>query len=462
MKIALVGGGGVRAPLFVSAALHRADRIQLQELCLMDIDPSKLGIFGSLSQELARASASPVLVTMTNDLERAFDGADYVVTAIRVGGDEGRVVDERIALNHGVLGQETTGAGGFAMALRSIPVLLGYAERLRRAAPNAWMLNFTNPAGLVTQALSGSGFGRAVGICDGANSGQRAVADWTGTDYRRLRAEVFGLNHLSWTRRVWLDGEDLLPPLLANRSFLSGTLQRVFDPELVQLTGMWMNEYLYYYYHAERAIASIATEGAPRGVEVAQLNRQLIDRLRAPDIAGNARAALEIYAAFDARRASTYMYYAQPGAPTPQEADARMAQKLGTNTAHQAEGYAGVALDVIEALTTGDQIQIGLNVRNGPAIPCMSPDDVVEVSCVVDKGGIRPVPIGDIPKPQEVLMQSVKLYERLTVEALRTHSRREAIAALMVHPLVLSYTRATALVDSYLHAHSLYVGTWAE
>jgi 6-phospho-beta-glucosidase len=462
MKLTLVGGGGVRAPLFVTAAIRRADRIHLDEICLMDIDEAKLAVFGTLSREIARMAGSPVRITSTREEARAFDGADFVVTAIRVGGDHGRVLDEQIALRQGVLGQETTGPGGFAMALRSIPALIEYAEKLASAAPAAWMLNFTNPAGLVAQALSQAGFDRAIGICDGANSGQHAVAEWTGTNYRLLRAEVFGLNHLSWTRNVWRDGEDLLPPLLRNDGFLSSTLQRVFDPELVRHMGMWLNEYLYYYYHAERALASLTGEDVTRGVEVERLNHELTKRLQAMDIAKDPQAAMRVFAAFDLRRTSTYMYYAQPGAPSPEEADRQIEAILRSDPTPKAEGYAGVALDVIEALTIGEPIHIGLNVPNRGAIDCMRPDDIVEVTCVVDRGGIRPVPVGAVPGPQEMLMRAVKLYETLTVQAIRTRSRKIAIQALMAHPLVLSYSRSSALVDGYLRAHAPYVGTWAE
>src|SRR5919206_1087588 len=214
MKLALIGGGGVRSPLFVASALRRAERVNLEELCLMDVDAEKLAIFGALCQEVARRAESDVRITTTTDPRAALEGAGHVVTTIRAGGEHGRVLDERIALKHGVLGQETTGPGGFAMALRSIPAILQYAELLERVSPGAWMFSFTNPAGLVTQALRDAGFTRTVGICDGANVGHHAVASWLGVDHRRLRAEVFGLNHLSWTRRVLLGGQDLLAPLL--------------------------------------------------------------------------------------------------------------------------------------------------------------------------------------------------------------------------------------------------------
>jgi alpha-galactosidase/6-phospho-beta-glucosidase family protein len=460
MKLALIGGGGVRAPLFVASALRRAERVGLEELCLMDIDAEKLAIFGEICREVGRRAESDVRITTTTDPRAALEGAQHVVTTIRVGAERGRVLDERIALRHGVLGQETTGPGGFAMALRSIPAILQYAELLEQVSPGAWMFSFTNPAGLVTQALRDAGFSRTVGICDGANVGHHSVASWLKVDQRRLRAEVFGLNHLSWTRRVLLDGQDMLAPLLRDPAFLSGTMLKVFDPELVQRIGMWLNEYLFYYYYAERAVASIQADAKTRGEEIVELNARLLDQLRAIDVARNPAAGLQALLAYQHRRHATYMHYAQPDAPSMDEAD-RHVEEPQAPTGEEGEGYAGVALGIVEALETGEPLYTALNVPNEGAIDCMRPGDVVEVSCVVDKAGVRPLPIGAIPEHQELLMRQVKLYERLTVEAIAKRSRAITVDALMAHPLVLSYSRARPLVDEYLAAHAEYVGNWA-
>jgi 6-phospho-beta-glucosidase len=362
------------------------------------------------------------------------------------------------------------------MALRSIPALLEYAELAERVSPGAWLYSFTNPAGLVTQALRDAGFARTVGICDGANVCQNVVADWLKVDARRLRPEVFGLNHLSWTRRVLLDGKDVLAPLLRDQGFLSSTMMKLFDRALVDRVGMWINEYLYYFYYAEQAVASIGADERTRGEEIVELNRKLFDQLRGIGVDQDPESAQLAFYAYQNRRHATYMHYAQPDAPT-------MAQADQTNLGFQisdfqsgsdqspiqnqqpkiddGEGYAGVALGIIQAMETGEPLYTALNVPNEGAIEGMRPGDVVEVSCIVDRDGIRPLPIGAIPEPQELLMRAVKLYERLTVEAVRTRSRDTAVAALMAHPLVLSYSRARPLVDEYLAAHAEYVGEWA-
>ena len=458
MKLALIGGGGVRAPLFVTSTLKRAGRIHLDELCLMDIDGPKLDTMGHVCRLVAERMGCPVRITTTTDPRAAIDGAAYVVTSIRVGGDRGRVLDERVALRHGVLGQETTGPGGFAMALRSIPAILDYARLIDELSPGAWMFNFTNPAGLVAQALHDAGFTRAVGICDGANLAQHAVARWLGLPVPDVRTEVYGLNHLSWARRAWVNGQDVLPDLLQNPAFIAASELRVFEPELVQQFGEFLNEYLFYYYYAEQAVESIQGDERTRGEEIVELNNTLLATLRSLDLEREPERALKTYYAYNERRGATYMYYARPDAPDMDEADHHDYQSDATGD--EGEGYAGVALDIVEAFESQEPLHIALNVPNAGAITCMRPDDVVEVSCIVDRHGIFPLPVGAVPESQELLMRAVKRYERLTVDAVRTRSRATAALALMAHPLVLSYSRAKVLVDDYLIAHAPYVGEW--
>ena len=465
MKLTLIGGGGVRSPLFVLTLLRRAQQIHLEELCLMDIDARKLALFGGLCGELVRQAGSPFRVTTTQDPRQAMHSARHVVTTIRVGFDRGRALDERIALRRGVLGQETTGPGGFAMALRSIPALLGYAALLDELSPGAWMYNFTNPAGLVTQALVEAGFRRVVGICDGANAGQVSAAAWLNIPAHRLRAEVFGLNHLSWTRRIWQDAPgdravDVLPGLLADPGFVRA-MQSPFEPQLVAQIGMFLNEYLYYYYYAEKAVAAISREARTRGEEIVELNERLLDRLEAIGVERDPQAALRAFFAYERRRSATYMNYARSDAPSMEEADHQAGAEV-EGSPETGEGYAGVALDIIAALETGIPLYTALNVPNNGAIAGMPDDDVVEVSCRVDRDGIQTLPIGEIPALQRMLMQMIKFYEKQTVQAVQARSRKLAVEALMAHPLVISYSRAAGLVDDYLADHAEYVGEWAD
>jgi len=462
MKLTLIGGGGVRSPLFVMSVLRWQDRVHVDELCLFDIDEHRLELFGAINQEVVRRAGSPFRLTTTTDARTALIGADHVVTTIRVGLEQGRALDERIAINHGVLGQETTGPGGFAMALRSIPAILGYAALLNEVSPNAWMYNFTNPAGLVTQALRDAGFERTIGICDGANGGQGAFALYAGVPHEAIRAEVFGLNHLSWCRAAWLDGIDILPRSLADDRFLR-SMQTAFDPALVRQVGMHLNEYLYYYHSAEQAVAAISAESKTRGEEIVELNKRLIQQLEEIGVEKNPEKALRAFFGYERRRGSTYMHYAF-GGMTIEEAERQTAEAgMGFDAdipAEAGEGYAGVALSIIEAIQTNKTLYTALNVANRGAISGMADDDVVEVSCKVENGQIDPIEIGEVPAFQLNLMKTIKLYERLTIQAIRQRSRSLAIQALMVHPLILSYTRASSLVDAYLKAHAEYLGTW--
>ena len=449
MKLALIGGGGVRAPLFVEAALRRAQLLGLEEIALMDTEGEQLRLIGALCSELARRAGAATLITTTTSAEAAMDGADFVVTTIRPGGIDGRIADERIALKRGVLGQETTGAGGFAMALRSIPAILDYARLLARVSPKAWLFNFTNPAGLVTQALRDAGFERAVGICDSANGAQNAVARWFQVPVQSVETDLFGLNHLSFSRRAMLDGRDVLPELLADDDFLARTSLKVFAPRVVRRHGLWLNEYLYYYYYADKAVAALQ-QGQTRGEEIRVLNQGLMPRLAA---AGNdTAAALDIYFDYERARSGSYMHhavYAPDSATSGDDAEEP-----------DGEGYAGVALDLAAALGGHGAIRTGLNVTNAGAISGLEDGDVVEVSCRVDAAGIAPLPVGAMPEAQKYLVETVKHYERLTVRAVRERSRALAVEALVAHPLVLSYSRAEPLVDDYLAAHAAYVGEW--
>lgn len=451
MKLALIGGGGVRAPLFVQSALRRAQSLGLDELCLMDLPESGLETFGALARELARQQGSRTRITMTTDSREALTGADFVITTVRPGGIAGRITDERIALDIGVLGQETTGAGGFAMALRSIPVILDYARQMAEYCPDAWLMNFTNPAGLVTQALHDAGFVKVIGICDSANGAQRALAKWFGVPDQAIDADLFGLNHLSFTRRALLNGRDVLPEALADDSFLDTTAQRVFSHEVVRRQGMWLNEYLYYFYYAEKALQSLQS-GKTRGEEIKALNDRLLPDLEAAGVAHNPAHALDVYFNYEHQRSAGYMAKANQSGSTA----AHSAQAV----ADDGEGYAGVALGIIGALAGGTPIRSGLNTRNNSAIAGLRDDDVVEVTCRIDSDGIHPQHVGEMPQMQAALVQTIKTYERMTVAAIRDHDRAMAVDALVVHPLVQSYSRAQPLVDRYLEAHAAYVGDW--
>ena len=457
MKLALIGGGGVRAPEFVRDALAFARDLDLRELWLMDIDPARLSMMTPLCRAIAQQAGMPFQVIQTLNLDDAIRDASVVVTTVRVGQEHARVLDERIALRLNVLGQETTGAGGFSMAMRSIPVLLNVAERVEALTPKAWTFNFTNPAGLVVQALHDAGFRRVIGVSDNANTAQHDIAHWLQRSRDSVKTEVFGLNDLSWTRRALVNGRDVLPELLRDDEFIRTTHLRFFGPELVRQMGMFLHEYLFYYYFRDVALERIQREERTRGEEVEMLNRNLFETLRGL----TPSEALRAYDAYNNRRNASYMAYAEMDEQMRAERS-RPSDDVSVRALHQAEigSYAGVALRAALALTQDRPLRIGLNVPNRGSIVGMQNDDIVEITCEVDGSGVHPLPIGEIPEDPYLLMRAVKRYERLAVQAILNRDRRLAVEALAVHPLVGSYHIAARLVEGYLEAHRDYVGVW--
>lgn len=457
MKLTVIGGGSVRSPRVIPSLVHRAKQLDLHELWLMDIDAAKLELMGGLCQAMARQLNAPFKVILSTDSRESLRGAAHIITSIRPGFEEGRAVDERIAFKHGVLGQETTGAGGFAMAMRSLPAILDYCRLADEVAPGAWVYNFTNPAGLVAQGLHDAGVERVIGICDSANGAPNAASRYLGISLANIRHEVFGLNHLSWTRSVRVDpdpdgtgGEEVLPGLLADPKFVASTHMAMFDPDLRESLGMFLNEYLHYFYHRDEALQALLAKPETRGEEVIRLTRELLERLKAADVANHPDEGIAILREVMGKRGATYMAHARHGDARP-----HMDAVEGDD-----EGYAGVALGCVQAIATGMPHFTGLNVPNGDAITGMQPDDVVEVSCTVDADGPHPLHIGEIPESQYLLMRDVKRYERLASQAILNRSRKLAVEALAAHPLIGSYPLGKALVADFLEAHREIVGTW--
>ncbi|MEG1275894.1 MAG: glycoside hydrolase, partial [Ruthenibacterium sp.] len=354
MKMALIGGGGVRTVFFCQSLAKYADRLGITELRLMDNDAEKLNMFGRLAQ-FAVSQSSNLKITLTESIEEAVSAVDYVVTALRVGGDAGRVKDERVALSLGVLGQETTGAGGFSYAMRTIPVLKEYMRIINEKSNHATVFNFTNPAGLVTQALHLAGYHNTIGICDNATGTKMNLAQALNVDARDLFVRVYGLNHLTWADSITVRGAEIFPQLMANEQFIQNYHDFLYyDRDLVRKLNALPNGYLYYYYHRERALANILAAKQTRGESILALNREMVKKLCAVDIEKNPQRALDIYlATMDARNA-TYMATELGGKaavkiPLDIESLGIDALKGAKGQMEVLEGYAGVALNYIEA-----------------------------------------------------------------------------------------------------------------
>lgn len=459
MKLAVLGGGGVRSPFLAKSLALGAEATGITETVFMDTNAQKLSLYGKIAKGIAARIAPQLQFTLTTDAEEALRDADYIITTIRAGDDDGRVFDERTALNLGVLGQETTGAGGFAMALRSIPVLRDYCELARRVSkPNVEMFNFTNPSGLVTQALRTMGYERVYGVCDAPSGFFRQLKTMLGCE--TFTAECFGLNHLSWFSDFKADGRDATAQILAHPRLYKDTEMRLFAPALIEMCeGFLPNEYLYFYYYRDRAVGSVLHSAKTRGETIRDINAHMLKELQTIDIDNDFEAAFHCFMLHYAMREDSYFSI---------ESGQQRAEKFPVPTVEeyirQPEngGYAGVALEFIRAKHEGKPVQMVLSVPNGNALDFLKPEDVCELSCTVDRDGVHPHKIGYVPEMQKNLICTVKQYENLTVEAIMTRDRQKAVQALTVHPLICSYPLAEALVDAYAAQYQEYIGAWTK
>lgn len=442
MKLALLGGGGFRVPLVYGALLRDAHERRVDQVALFDTEPGRLAAMTAVLEQLATASSAsdappPPRIVATSDLDEALRGADFVFSAIRVGGLRGRTCDERVALELGVLGQETTGPGGLAYGLRTIPVAVQMAERVAAVAPQAWFINFTNPAGMITQAMQSVLGDRVIGICDSPIGLGRRAAGALGVPLTDCEMDYVGLNHLGWLRGLRYDGRDLLPDLLASTDGLLGVEEgRLYGPDWVQTLGAIPNEYLYYYYFTRDAVAAITGAPQTRGEYLLSQQDTFYD-----DVRGRPPEALALWRAACAAREATYM------------AETRAADEARDETDLGSGGYEGVALAIMAAISRGEPSTLILNVRNGrggtPAVPGLPPEAVVETVCTVDADGPLPVPAAPLTGHMLGLVTQVKAVEELTIAAARERSRRLAVEAFALHPLVDSVTVAKALLAGY-------------
>ena len=447
MKIGVIGGAGVRTVIFINGLLKRYKKLNIDEVVLYDTDHKKLSVIAKLCRHVVNREGKDLVVREVFEAVDAIKNMDYIVTTLRVGGDHSRVIDESVALKNGVIGQETTGVGGFSMAVRTIPVLMEYCELIETYAPDAWIFNFTNPSGLVTQALHSAGHHRIIGICDAPSSMKYRMAQQLGVTEEELYVEFFGLNHLSWIKSVQVNGEEIMPKLIADDAFLSSIQElEIFDRDVIRKTGMLPNEYLYYYYHRERALANINKSDMTRGQTIEMVNIKMMEELTAMDIDADPEEALQIFLYYMQLRENSYMSIESGSANRP------MLEK-GSLPVPEGMGYAGVMLDCIEGMQSEEGRTLVLSILNQGCIPFLTDEDVVEVTCKVSKNGIEPVKQATVPAMCELYIRLIKHYERLTVEAVREGSEDKAVAALMTHPLINSYSLAKKLIADYNEAY---------
>jgi len=457
MKLVVLGGGGVRSPLLAKAIINRAEKLNINEVVFMDNNIEKLKIYGGIAKKIAETINEKVNFTLTNDATKALTDADMVITTLRVGEDKARVMDEKVALRHGVLGQETTGAGGFAMAMRSIPALKDYCQLAKKySKPDVLIFNFTNPSGLVTQALRDQGFNNVYGICDGPSGFIKEIEELIGAKHEDMSVECFGLNHLSWFKSIKVKDDEMIHKIIDNPSLYTKTENRLFDPQLIKHQNMLLNGYLYYYYNREQAVVNINKSGKTRGETILDINEDMYEELENINLEMEFDKALNIYLKYYEKREKSYMSI---------ESGSELENKEEINAISSlkeidGEGYAGVALNFIESYITGKRCEMILSVPNRGSINGLKDNDVVEITCIIDKRSVTPIRIGIVPEIQMSLINQVKVYERLAVKAINEKSIELAIDALMVHPLVNSYTLAKQIVVEYVEVHKKYIGEW--
>jgi 6-phospho-beta-glucosidase len=415
VKVAVIGGGSTYTPELVEGFGLRRDILPVDELVLHDIDQERLDIVGGLAARILRKLEFPGRLTLTTDREQAVSDASFVLVQLRVGGLQARLTDETIPARFGCIGQETTGPGGFAKALRTVPVVLGIAEDTRRlGADGAWLLDFTNPAGLVTQALIDHRH-RAIGLCNIPIGFQRMLAKQLGVAPAQVQLEHVGLNHLSWERRVMVDGVDRLPELIDVYADQLG--EEVDLPgELVRLMRSIPSYYLRYFYLTGEVLEKQRTARS-RADEVMEIERALLEMYRDP--------ALDIKPKLLEQRGGAF--------------------------------YSEAAAMLVESLHTdrGD-VQV-VNVRNGGAIPNLADDAVVEVACRIDAGGAAPLPVEPLAPEMLGLVEQIKAYERLTVAAAVSGDRDLALKALLANPLSADYRVAAPMLEALLDANRAYL-----
>lgn len=432
MKISVIGGAGVRTPLLVSGLT--ASDLPIDEIALYDIDQDRLTVIADIAERMLKQVDARARITRSQSVADCAASADFVFTSIRAGGIARRVADEETTQRHGIVGQETVGPAGFAMAMRNIPPMVRYARDIAEAAPHAWIVNFTNPVGMVTEAMR-TVTDRVIGICDTPTELFESAAHALGLDPRDCDFDYFGLNHLGWLREIYVGGAPQLHRLWNDLDRLQAIYRvPLFDTAALRRLQLLPTEYVYYYDQPARAFDNVRRAARTRGQVIDALTTALFEAVR-----GSAADPVARYRAYLAARSAGYMALESGSAP-------------GALAAWQPQmsGYDKIALSVVTAIHANANAIIPLSVVNHGTMSDLRDGDVVEVPCVVNANGARPLHVGAVPERVRALLQQVKEYERRTIAAALTPSLDAARVALAANPLVPTGAAANALVDDLM------------
>ncbi|AJI94788.1 hypothetical protein BD65_2173 [Yersinia ruckeri] len=427
-KIAIIGGGSSYTPELVDGLIQRINELPITELALVDVEPGrqKVETIAALTQRmLARHGLEQVKVSLHFSLDDAIRDAQFVLTQFRVGQLPARAADERLGLKYHLIGQETTGVGGFAKALRTIPVMLDIARRVERLAPEAWIINFTNPAGIVTEAVSRYTKAKIIGLCNVPISMHHMIANLLHTPYEDIQLRFAGLNHMVWVHEVLQRGKDVtadvLKMLCDGASLTMNNIKEApWPPEFLRAMGAIPCPYHRYFYQTQDMLAEeveAAKERGTRAEQVMQVEKELFE------------------------------LYADPALDTKPE---QLSFRGGSF-------YSEVALELIRAIYNNLGTQLVVNTANRGAIRGLPDDAVVETNCIVDAKGAHPLTFGTLPESMHGLTQQVKAYERLTIEAAVHGDRNSALLALVTNPLVANASIAQPLLDEVLEVNKPYL-----
>ncbi|MGR5065393.1 6-phospho-beta-glucosidase [Photobacterium sp. DNB22_13_2] len=431
LKLAIIGGGSSYTPELVEGVLKRLDSLPVTEMHFVDIEAGreKLEIIEALTRRMVEKSGAKITIRASLDRRVAIKDADFVMTQFRVGGLQARANDERIPLKYDVIGQETTGPGGFAKALRTIPVILDICRDIEELAPNAWMLNFTNPAGLVTEAIHKHTDVKSIGLCNVPVSMKMMIAEIMKCAPERLSLECAGLNHLVWAHRAWLDGKDITAEVLdkigdgANFS-MSNIFEEPWDPDFLKALGAIPCPYHRYFYQTDAMLAEekeTALSGGTRAEQVQETEAELFELYK--------NTALDHKPELLEKRGGAY--------------------------------YSDASLNLVDAIYNNLNTIHVINVRNNGTISNLPDDAVIECSAVVGGWGARPLAVGTLSPAVSGLVHQVKAYEQLTIEAAVDGDYDKALMALASNPLVPDITRAKAILDDTLRVNHDYLPNFA-
>lgn len=428
LKVVTVGGGSGYTPELIDGFIRRHDELPVSEYWLVDIEAGeeKLAVVGALAQRMVKKAGIDMTVHLTTNLQEALTGADFVTTQIRVGQLAARIQDEKIPLRYGVLGQETTGPGGFMKAQRTIPVLLDLCQNMETLCPDAWLINFTNPAGIVTEAIAKYSPIKSLGICSGANSMMRDIAGAYGVEREDVYARIIGLNHLIFADRIAVTGQDFTADFIEKlaQGVGSNTLKNIPDlglpAEFIRSLKLYPLSYLKYFYMNREMVEHEINElqhGGTRGEQSLVIEKSLFELYRDPNLC-------EKPAALSARGGAL---------------------------------YSDTACSIISSIYNNKREIHVVNVPNQGTTPDLPDDAVIETNAMIDSLGAHPLAYGRLPTSVRGLIQSVKAFEELTVEAAITGNRQTALLALSAHPLVPSVDIAEKILADYLTANRDYL-----